>query len=178
VSRNINKSMNHKNDERKTPAMLVDIIAKYIPHHSTVWCPFDTVESQFVKVLAEKGHIIHRSHIDDGYDFFKRKPPTCDCIVSNPPFSKKLDVFQRLFDLDVPFAMLMNLECLNYQAVGEFFFRSGKQLQLLIPDKKVSFDGNTSSFNSSYFCYKLLPKDLMFCHLEHNNSGKHFRKEN
>ena len=41
-------------------------------------------------------------------------------------------------------------------------------------DKKVSFDGNTASFNNSYFCYKMLPRDLMFAHLEHNNSGNNF----
>jgi len=66
----------------------------------------------------------------------------------------------------------MNIECLNYQVVGNFFL--DKPLQLLIVDKKVSFNGNTSSFNTSYFCKDVLPKDLMFTHLEHNNTGKNF----
>jgi transglutaminase/protease-like cytokinesis protein 3 len=56
--------------------------------------------------------------------------------------------------------------------VGEFFLN--KELQLLIVDKKVSFDGNTASFNNSYFCYKMLPRDLIFTHLENNNSKRHF----
>ena len=34
----------------------------------------------------------------------------------------------------------------------------GKDLQLLIVDKKISFDGNTASFNNSYFCYTVLHK--------------------
>lgn len=68
--------------------------------------------------------------------------------------------------------MVCGLPILNYQEIGEFFL--DKSLQLLIVDKKVSFDGNTASFNNSYFCYNFLPNDLMFVHLEHNNSGKKF----
>ena len=40
--------------------------------------------------------------------------------------------------------------------------------------KKVSFNGNTSSFNNSYFCRKFLPQDLMFARIKHNNSNKFF----
>ena len=63
--------------------------------------------------------------------------------------------------------MILGLPILNYQEVGEFFLN--KDLQLLIVDKKVSFDGNTASFNNSYFCYKFLPRDIIFEHLENNN---------
>jgi hypothetical protein len=77
-----------------------------------------------------------------------------------------------LYKLGKPFAMILGLPILNYQEVGEFFL--DKDLQLLIVDKKVSFDGNTSSFNNSYFCWGMLPKDIIFHHLEHNNSGKHY----
>ena len=113
-----------------------------------------------------------------GYDFFEIYDELndvlkdVDYIISNPPFSRKLDVLRELYRIGKPFAMLMNIEILNYQEVGNFFL--DKELQLLIVDKKVSFDGNTSSFNTSYFCYKMLPKDLMFYHLEHNNTGINF----
>jgi hypothetical protein len=66
----------------------------------------------------------------------------------------------------------MGLPILNYQEVGEFFL--DKDLQILIVDKKVSFDGNTASFNNSYFCRNVLPKDIMFEHLENNNSKLYF----
>ena len=107
-----------------------------------------------------------------GIDFFEYEPKEYDLIVSNPPFTKKLQVLDRLYKLGKPFAMVMGLPILNYQEVGEFFL--DKPLQLLIVDKKVSFDGNTASFNNSYFCKGILPRDLMFAHLEHNNSGKNF----
>ena len=68
--------------------------------------------------------------------------------------------------------MICGLPILNYQEIGKFFL--DKKLQLLIVDKKVSFDGNTASFNNRYFCYNILPQDIIFEHLEHNNTGSNF----
>lgn len=161
-------------DEYYTPTILVEPILKYVKHNSIIWCPFDTKDSEFVRLLEQEGHKVIYSHILLGQDFFTYEPSEpYDYIISNPPFTKKLEVMERLYKLGKPFAMVMGLPILNYQVVGEFFVN--KELQLLIVDKKVSFDGNTSSFNNSYFCYKFLPKDLMFVHLDHNNSGKNYK---
>ena len=40
--------------------------------------------------------------------------------------------------------------------------------------KEMSNWLKTASFNNSYFCYHMLPKDLMFVHLLHNNSKNNF----
>ena len=162
-----------KNDERYTPPILVKPILEYIPKGSVVWCPFDLKNSEFVYALKEHGCKVIYSHIETGQDFFSYEPnEPYDYIISNPPFSRKLEVLERLYELKKPFAMLLNLECLNYQEVGTFFL--DKNLELLIVDKKVSFDGKVSSFNTSYFCNKILPEKLKFVHLEHNNTNKHF----
>lgn len=166
------KSFNIK-DEYYTPPILVKPILQYIPVSSTIWCPFDTENSEFVKQFSKRGNNVIYSHIWNNQDFFHYEPSTpYDYIISNPPFSRKKDVFERLYKLNKPFAMVCGLPILNYQEIGSFFI--DKDLQLLIVDKKVSFDGKTASFNNSYFCYKVLPKDLIFCHLEHNNSGVNF----
>lgn len=171
--KSLNKSMKNINDERYTPPILVKPILKYIKHGSTIWCPFDIEDSEFVQILKNAGYKVLYSHIDLGQDFFEYEPKEhYDYIISNPPFSKKLKVLDRLYKLEKPFAMLMNIECLNYQEVGNFFL--DKNLELLIFDKKVSFDGNTASFNTSYFCNNILPKQLIFEHLEHNNVGQKF----
>jgi len=161
-------------DEYYTPKILVEPIIKYIKPSSIVWCPFDTDESEFVILLRETGHTVIATHIWNGKDFFEYEPSNYDYIISNPPFSRKLEVLDRLYKLNKPFAMVMGLPILNYQEVGQFFI--GKDLQLLIVDKKVSFDGNTASFNNSYFCRNILPRDIMFEHLENNNSGRYFIK--
>ena len=163
----------NEKDEYYTPPILVEPIVKYIKPRSTIWCPFDTEESEFVVQLEKAGHKVVYSHIWYGQDFFEYEPSEpYDCIVSNPPFTRKLEVFRRLYELGKPFAMVCGLPILNYQEVGEFFL--GKELQLLIVDKKVSFDGNTASFNNSYFCKGILPHDLMFEHLPHNNTKQNF----
>lgn len=165
-----------KRDEYYTPPILVEPIIKFIRKNSTVWCPFDTVDSEFVIRLKKAGHNVIFSHICFGQDFLHYKPNAkIDYIISNPPFTLKKQVFDRLYKLDIPFGMIMGLPILNYQEIGDFFCQRNSDLQLLIFDKKVSFNGNNSSFNSSYFCRNLLPKDLIFEHLENNNTRENFQ---
>lgn len=71
---NISKSMKRDNDELYTPRILVQVIVPFIEKYldavhetPTIWCPFDTANSEFVLVLKEKfpnSKIIH-SHISE-----------------------------------------------------------------------------------------------------------------
>lgn len=160
----------NKKDEYYTPKILVEPIKKYIKPNSVIWCPFDTEESEFVIELSKEHKVIH-SHIWEGKDFFEYEPDEeYDYIISNPPFSRKLEVLDRLYSLGKPFAIILGLPILNYQNICNFFL--DKKLQLLIVDKKVSFDGYQSAFNSSYFCSNMLPSDLIFTHIDNNNVTK------
>ena len=164
-----------------TPSILINPILKYLKPNSIIWCPFDTEDSLYVKILRENGFKVIATHIDiDNGDFFELDID-CDYIISNPPFSDKIDIFKKLFELNKPFMMLMNIMVLNYQVIGDLFYEAqeyyNKDIQLLIFDKKVSFNGNTSSFNSSYICYNVLPKQIIWEHLKDNNSGKFYRGE-
>ena len=174
----LNKNNWNNKDEYYTPSILVEPILKYLKPNSTIWCPFDTKESEFVILFKEAGHHVIYSHIWLGQDFFEYEPDEeYDYIISNPPFTRKYDVLDRLYELDKPFAIILGIPILNYQVVGEYFYnkqKEGKELQLLIVDKKISFDGNTASFNNSFFFHNLLPKQIIFEHLEHNNSRTHF----
>ena len=104
MKHNINLINHQVNDEYYTPPILVEIILPYVKKGSTVWCPFDTVDSEFVIQLKRVGHNVINTHIIDGFDFFELMPPTCDYIISNPPFSCKIEVFKRLFKMGIPFA--------------------------------------------------------------------------
>jgi|TARA_Y100000310_G_scaffold20892_1_gene20232 hypothetical protein len=170
----LKKSAWNEKDEYYTPRILVEPILKYIPTDAVVWCPFDTEHSEFVLALKDRGNKVIHSHIWEGKDFFKYEPNEYDYVISNPPFTQKLEVFERLYKLGKPFAMIMGLPILNYQEVGNFFYNLDEDLQLLIVDKKVSFDGNTASFNNSYFCWNMLPKAIVFEHLANNNSKGNF----
>lgn len=147
-------------DEYYTPRCMVDMIIPYIEKDYTVWCPFDTENSEFVIALRENGNGIIHSHICEGKDFLKYTPDEkFDIIVSNPPFTLKNEVFKKTQSFDVPYALVMGLHCLSYYEFASNFHN--RRLQLLIPAKRISFNGNGVSFTSVYFCEKLLPQDVM-----------------
>lgn len=184
--RSLKKAFNVQ-DNYNTPSMLVNILIPYLreweikffqehEYRPLIWLPFDTEESQYYKILKENGFQVVRSHLNDDKDFFHYQPAQFDIIVSNPPFSLKLDVFERIiFDLKKPFVLLMNLMAINYQEIGNLFQFVNPKIQFIIPDKKVSFDGNTSSFCSGYVCYDFIDH-TEFVHLPHNNSKNNFSK--
>lgn len=174
-------------DEWTTPSILVDCIIPYVKEWArifeklhqrppVIWCPFDKAESKYVEILEREGFFVIHSRIEEGKDFFKYEPDEYDIIISNPPFSMKLKIFERIcFDLKKPFVLLMNIMALNYQEIGNLFQFVGREIQFIIPDKKVSFDGHTSSFCSGYVCYRFIDR-TEFIHLENNNTGENFRK--
>lgn len=160
-------------DEYYTPALLVEIVLPFIKPESKIWCPFDTHQSEFVRVLENKGHTAIHTHIWRGIDFFKYQPLIFDYVISNPPFSLKTQVLERLIGIGKPFAMLLNLQCLNYVGIKKIV--SQNNIQLLIPDKNVSYDGKSSPpFTSAYFCYNMLPDKMVHVEVRHKNTGKDY----
>lgn len=174
-------------DEYFTPSILIEFLIPYLSEWEEnfiknnnrkpiIWCPFDEETSKYVEILQKEGFQVVRSHLNDDKDFFNYQPELFDIIISNPPFSKKLEVMKRIiFTLDKPFLLLMNMMAINYQEIGNLFQFVGKDIQFIIPDKKVSFDGNTSSFCSGYVCYKFIDH-TEFVHLAHNNTKENFRE--
>ena len=156
------------NDECYTPDYGVKPILKYIPKDATVWCPFDTPQSEFVKQIEQQNEVTY-SHINTGRNFFEYEPYEWDVIVSNPPFTDKRKFFERALSFDKPFALIMTNTWLNDSAPMRLF--KDKDLQLLMFDKRMKFlspdgrDNNKITFSSSYYCYKMLPKQLLMCQL-------------
>ena len=153
------------NDECYTPDYAVKPILKYIPEGATVWCPFDTEASEFVRLISKKNKVI-KSHLDDGQDFLQWQPKEhWDLIVSNPPFSNKRKFFERALSFNKPFALIMTNTWLN-DSTPKILFHD-KDLQLLMFDKRMEFnqsDGkvnNKITFSSSYYCWNFLPKQII-----------------
>jgi hypothetical protein len=154
------------NDEKFTPRYAVLPILKYLPEGKIVWCPFDTKNSEFVIALQENGFEVVYSHIATGQDFFEYEPERWDIIVSNPPFSNKKEVFERCLGFGKPFALLISNLWLNDASPSKLF--KYNELQLLLFNKRIQYDDkNRIPFGSSYFCHKLLPKQIQFGELEY-----------
>jgi hypothetical protein len=176
MKHNINLINHQVNDEYYTPPILVELILPYVKKGSTVWCPFDTADSEFVIQLKREGHNVINTHIIDGFDFFELMPPKCDYIISNPPFSCKIDIFKRLFKMGIPFAMVMNVQILNSHETGNLF--KDFEFELLLPTKRISFTGSAIPFLTCYICYKMLPQQIKYVQVEHTNIGRHFVPSN
>ena len=151
---------NGNNDECYTPDYAVKPIIKYIKPNTVVWCPFDTVESEFVKQISKTNKVIF-SHIKTGQDFYTYEPKEkWDIIVSNPPFTNKRKIFERALSFNKPFALIMSNTWLNDSAPKQLFRE--KDLQLLMFDKRIKYNENNKiTFSSSYFCWNFLPKQII-----------------
>ena len=113
----MDKVANSGNDEFYTPAYAIEPILKYVKPHSKIWCPFDTEESEYVKLIRANGNKVIASHISKGHDFYTFEPSRhWDCIISNPPFGGKRHIFERALSFGKPFALLMALTWLNDSA--------------------------------------------------------------
>lgn len=156
------------NDEWYTPEKAVRIILPHISEHRTIWCPFDKPESEFVKVFTTGGHNVICSHIEDGKDFFLYEPEEpYDAIISNPPWSKKDLIYERLFKIGKPWAMLVGMNGL-FDSKKRFNMFREHGCQVLVPDGRTKFIGRTDGklfappFQAVYVCWHLLLETICF----------------
>lgn len=115
--------------------------------------------------MTNNGNRVLSTHIDNGQDFYEYEPDEhWDIIVSNPPFTNKRKIFERALSFNKPFGLLMSNTWLNDSAPKQLFLN--KQLQLLMFDKRIKFINNgvindKITFSSSYYCWNLLPNNLI-----------------
>lgn len=98
-------------DEYYTKREDAEIIASHlIQLPFKVWCPFNDTASVWKEVLEERGCTV----ITTSGDFFITEPPNgVQCIISNPPFSKKKEVMERIKTLNLKFALILPFLWLN-----------------------------------------------------------------
>lgn len=164
----------NENDEFYTPNYAIEPILDYIKEGSTVWCPFDLPESNYVKLLTDRGFDVISSHLSEGKDFFKYEPTAeYDYIISNPPYSMKYEVFRRLFELGKPFAMLVGVVGL-FESKKRFDLFNSNDIEIMYFDKRVSYFKSYSDqvcklnppFSSVYLTSNMLPKQIVFKNID------------
>lgn len=160
------------NDECYTYRYAVEPLLEYLEpfRDKIIWCPFDTSESEFVKVFTENGFNVVYSHIDFGQDFYTFEPEKWDILISNPPFSNKTMMFERVISFKKPFALLMNIAYLNDGIAAKTF--KDIDLQILSFNERMNFKGypkDKINFLSAYFCSGFLPKQIIFSDFRNRN---------
>jgi|TARA_R100000479_G_scaffold174708_1_gene123663 hypothetical protein len=158
-----------KHDDYMTPNHAWEDIKHFISKDKIIWEAFygDGESGRYMK--EEMGlNVIH-----EPIDFFNDDTlPEFDIIISNPPFSKSREVFQRLKELDKPFIIICPSSKINTSYVRENYIN--QKLQIIIPRKRIHFikhiDGKpveglkkACNFDCFYYCYKIdLPDDIMW----------------
>ena len=150
-----------KNDEYYTKKESWADIAQYLPRDKVIWECFYSERSRSAEYLRELGFDVVYKPVD----FFEEN--LGDILVSNPPFSKKKEVFARLKELGKPFVMLVPTNTIHTKYFTQTFH--DEQIQLIMPWRKRQFDSpiynlhpRGCSFNTLYVCYKMnLPKDVI-----------------
>ena len=101
--------------------------------------------------------------------FFSTEPPDgCNYIISNPPYSVKGEVLQRLFDIGIPFAMLVGVVGL-FESEKRYNMFKSNDFEIMYFNKRISYmKGHEEKpsinppFSSVYVCHNMLPKQICF----------------
>jgi hypothetical protein len=166
--------MNGRSDEFGTPKEAIRPLLPYLKRDWIIWeCAWG--KGSLAKHFEEEGFNVVGNNNDDfldGLDVYRDK---FNCIVTNPPYSKKEEFLRTAFKIGKPFAFLMPLTTLEGKKRGELFRKHG--IQLIIPNKRFNFEtpsgkGSGSWFATAWFCYGLnLPKDLNFIEVNTESGG-------
>ena len=152
-------------DELYTPEYAVKPLLKYVEKEQKIVLPFDTEKSHYYKVFKDNGYDVTCLHLENGQDFFLNMFDEYDIIISNPPFSIKDEILERLYLIDKPFIMLLPIKALSSIKRVNLFIKYG--IDLIVFDKRIGFNiqgvqKESSWFASAYFTYKVLDKQLVF----------------
>lgn len=99
-------------DDIYTPPPPVIDLLPFLNPFNTIWeCAAG--KGHISKILRAHGKTVMETDIKKGQDFTTTMR-NCDCIVTNPPYSKKDIFLKRCYELDKPFALLMPIGALSH----------------------------------------------------------------
>tara|TARA_R110000868_G_scaffold37858_4_gene133326 strand:+ start:2247 stop:2744 length:498 start_codon:yes stop_codon:yes gene_type:complete len=151
LSFKIKKGDNSDNHYFTPPEAWKDI-DKYIPKSKNIWEAFYNSSSPSPDALRELGC---KEVISVDEDFFK--VDYGDVIISNPPYSMKKKVFERLKALNKPFILIVPISIISkkfYKDTG--FHKCG----IIVPKRRIHFikgkePTKRSWFDVIYLCFQI-----------------------
>ena len=161
----INYIQKPKFDDIYTPAYAIKPLLKYIPKGITVWECTDYGKSEITRLLKEHGCKVIST--DKKENFFEYIPnEDFDMIITNPPYSLKDEFLKKCYEWDKPFCLLLPITSLEGKTRGGLFREYG--IEVMVFDGRIEYlsDKKGNWFNTSWFCWKVLPKQLIFEKLE------------
>jgi hypothetical protein len=158
------KIIDFKNDDHyNTTKNMWESISHLIPKDKILFEGFmkDNYSSKSVLILRELGFDVVG---DPTIDFFG-EIPKYDILISNPPYSIKKKIFERLSVLNKPFILILPISTITKQFTKCL---ERDKLQMIIPSKRMQFEKagvelSRCWFDTCYLCYKInLERDITF----------------
>jgi hypothetical protein len=162
----INYAQKPKADHFNTPEYAAEPVARYVPRSTVIWEPTDTEgKSGITRLFRERGNVV-MSTGKNKFDFLKDEPDFYfDCVITNPPYSLKDEFIRRCVELETSWALLLPITALEGVGRGKLFNGIASDFGVLVLDRRVEFTGGSVWFNTSWFCYGILPGQLVFTEL-------------
>ena len=141
------------NDDYFTPKHIWEQLVPLLPKDVVYWESFYSRESKGSsgQYLRELGlNVIH-----EDIDFFLHNKG--DIIISNPPFSLKGQVLDRLWELQKPWIMILGSNFLASVAIKRFRHK----MSVIVPKRRIQFLDKTmrqtdgATFDCFFFCWNV-----------------------
>jgi len=100
---------------------------------SVILCPFDSDNSLFVKTLKEYGY-----KVLNGMNDFLEINYECDYIITNPPFSIKDKVIQRVYDYGVKSLLILPIDALGGVKRHQMYKANGHPV-IYMPTRRIAY---------------------------------------
>ena len=138
-------------DNYYTPKSAWQEIEAFLPNDKLVWEAFygDGTSANYLREIG-------CNVVSKDVDFFDNKIEF-DCIVTNPPYSFKKKVFERLRELDKSFILLLPVSTITKAFYQDYF---AQHCGVIVPKKRIHFikgkDQTTRCwFDTLFICYKI-----------------------
>lgn len=192
---NIYQEMRFAKDECYTTRAESDKLIEYLTNNKIInkcmliWLPFDNELSNIYRSLSFFGYKTILSNLELGLDFYRYEPKEWDIIITNPPFSNRTKLINRLLKLNKPFIILQATQFFNNQSAVNNVCESSNDFKFIMPKSRMAFltynekediiksGKNGTAFYSFWLCYKTLLKDT-FNSLDNSGKEKSVEKYN
>jgi hypothetical protein len=167
-----------RSDDWQTPPHALQPLLPYLKKDWLIWEPC-AGKGNLVKALRDEGFMVYASDIKTRKNFLKEPHGKAadewafilrayGAIVTNPPYSKKLEFLERAYELGRPFAFLLPLFTFEGPTRQALFEKHG--LEVIFINSRIQYcgpEGKQMGFSSAWFTWKLnIGRDITWGRVE------------
>jgi len=134
-----------------TPDHAIKIIQSITPKNWKIWeCAAG--DGNIANFFKNESYPVISTDIETMQDFLTWKPlEDFDCIITNPPFSKKTQFMERACEIGKPWAFLLPLTALEGERRSKLYRKYN--IQIIVPNKRIDFQKGNIWFQVAWFTW-------------------------